>query len=535
MNTHDLDREMVGNVMRVGRRDDIKKLKGERQSEYQARIGEVNKRLDEIRKDVQKNQSDIEKNLKELDKVETGEAAVAPEDIRTEEVGEAGCIKIKGEEVCFYYATVKLVYATPKDVVRVLQCMFNLNCPGIKVLGQSVDIRDQMVEEFREGLQTSKEAREAKSKELQSQGFYPESAGYEQRMTEFDRTQTDQQRARAAVATAAQIGKAPTPAQVTLPYGTDPDLAQIIANSMLWPDDTNRMIFIKDTADRIAQMKKVIYTLDVPTPSVLVEARLVQAIRGWSRGIGIAWGGRNNQTGYIDTFKKGFWGVEGQSSSPGGTIPLTTGATIPPIPEGTAPPNQFAVNLPVAPSLVGLGLQFGLLGTNYITELDARLTLGEAANKIKIISRPKVQVLDGQSAQIKNGVSIPYVTTGIGGSTQTQMIDADLKLDVKPKIYSDGRIKMDLTVTDDEPESVLGTLSIRRRNARTQMTVKDGETAVIGGILRNTDSVDRSGWPGLMHVPVINYLFTSKNTSNNVTELLVFITPAIIKRPPSAS
>ena len=148
MNTHDLDREMVGNVMRVGKREDIKKLKGERQREYQARIGEVNKRLDEIRRDVQKNQSDIEKNLKELEKVETGEAAPT-EDIRTEEVGEAGCIKIKGEDVCFYYATIKLVYAPPKDVVRVLRCMFNLDCPGIKVLGQSVNVSDQLLEQVR--------------------------------------------------------------------------------------------------------------------------------------------------------------------------------------------------------------------------------------------------------------------------------------------------------------------------------------------------------------------------------------------------
>ncbi len=535
MNTHELDREMVGNVMRVGKRDDIKKLKEERQKEYKIRMTDVNRRVEEIQKRIQKNQADIDKGMKELEKVETGEAAPT-EDIRTEEVGEAGCIKIKGEDVCFFYATVKLVYATPKDVVRVLRCMFNLDCPGIKILGQSVSVQDQALEYMREGVDATKEAREAKSQELQAQGFSPDSAGYQQRMNQFDRTQTDVQRTQAAQATAAQIGRPQAPAQVTLPYGTDPDLAQIIANTMLWPDDTNRMIFVKDTADRIAQMKKVIYTLDVPTPQVLVEARLVQAIRGWSRGIGITWGGRNNQTGFVDTFRKGFWGVEGQFAPAYTPIPLTNGATVPPIPEGTAPPNAAAVNLPaVAGSLMGLGIQFGLLGTNYITELDARLSIGEATNKLKIISRPKVQVMDNQKAIIKNGVSIPYITTGIGGSTQTQMIDADLKLEVKPKIYSDGRIRMDLKVTDDEPEAVLGTLSIRRRNAETFMIVKDGETAVIGGILRSTNSLDRGGWPGLMNVPLINFLFTNKNSSNNVTELLVFVTPAIVKRPPAAS
>ena len=533
MNTHDLDREMVGNVMRVGKQMDIKKLKGERQKEYQARMGEVNKRLDEIRKDVQKNQGDIEKNLKELEKVETGEAAPT-EDIRTEEVGEAGCIKIKGEDVCFYYATVKLVYAIPKDVVTVLECMFNLNCKGRKGLGQTVDLTQELQEQALDSLQSAKDSRESFTKELQAQGFSPQSAGYEQRMQQFERTQADATRARASVAQAAQIGRQQTP-QITLPYGTDPDLAQLVANSMLWPDEVNRMIFIKDTADRIAQMKKVINTLDVPIPQVLVEARLVQAIRGWSRGVGVIWGGRNNQTGYVDTGRKGYWGVEGTGSA---GQSLVDGTTTPPLafPEGTNPANQFAINLPAtAGSLMGLGIQFGLLGTNYITELDARLSIGEAANKLKIISRPKVQVLDGQSAIIKNGVSIPYITTGIGGSTQTQLVDADLKLDVKPKIYSDGRIRMDLTVTDDEPETVQGTLSIRRRQAMSKMTVKDGETAVIGGIIRTTDSQNRGGWPGLMNVPLINFLFSNKSSSNNVTELLVFITPAIVKRPPSAS
>ena len=264
INTHELDREMVGNVMRVGKKEDIKKLKDERQREYGARMRGVNTRLEEIQKEIQKNQSDTEKALKELEKVDTGETA-APEDIRTEEVGEAGCIKIKGEDVCFFYATVKLVYATPKDVVRVLQCMFNLNCPGIKILGQSVDVG----QELQQGLETSKQDREGFSQQLQQQGFSPDSAGYQQRMQEYERTQSDSTRARASVATAAQIGKQQTASQVTLPYGTDPDLAQLIANTMLWPDDTNRMIFIKDTQDRIAQMKKVIYTLDVPIPQVL--------------------------------------------------------------------------------------------------------------------------------------------------------------------------------------------------------------------------------------------------------------------------
>src|SRR5208283_4975306 len=102
-------------------------------------------------------------------------------------------------------------------------------------------------QELQQGLETGKQDREAFSQQLQQQGFSSDSAGYQQRMEQYERTQADATRARASVATAAQIGKQQTASQVTLPYGTDPDLAQLIANTMLWPDDTNRMIFIKDT------------------------------------------------------------------------------------------------------------------------------------------------------------------------------------------------------------------------------------------------------------------------------------------------
>jgi len=532
LSTHDLDREMVGNVMRVGKRADIKKLKDERQKEYGDRLKEMDKRLNDIRTEIQKNQSEIEKSLKELEKVETGEA-VPTEDIRAEEVGEAGCIKIKGEDVCFYYATVKLVYAKPDDIVKTLRCMFNLDCPGAKTLGQKVDVGQQLADYATQAGQD----RETYEKQLREQGFYPGSAGYDARMQEYARTRADSLRATAATvgATVAATGGPQAQAQVTLPYGTDEDLAKIIAYSMLWPDDKNRMIFIKDTYERIAQMKKVIYALDVPVPQVLIESRLVQAIRGWSRGLGIRWGGRQNQTGYLygNLSRQAFWSTRGTGTA---STDITPGAVAPPFPQGVDPAGQFAIDLPaVAGVLMGAGINFGLLATNYVTELDARLSIGEATNKTKIISRPKVQVMDNEKALIKNGLSIPYVTTGLGGSTQTQMIDADLKLEVKPKIYVDGRIKMDIKVTDDEPEIVSGTLSIRRRQAETFMIVKDGETAVIGGIVRSNDTGSRGGWPGLMNVPLLNVLFSNKSSSNNIQELFVFITPLIVKRPPSAS
>ena len=139
LNTHDLDREMMGNVMRIGKKAEMQKYKAERLKEYERRIKEVDTRLANIAKEVQKEQDTSEKALKELEKKEAG-LDERVEDTRTEEYGEAGCVSYKdrGEqrEVCFYYATVKLVYANPVDIVNTLDCMFNLQCAGARQRGQ---------------------------------------------------------------------------------------------------------------------------------------------------------------------------------------------------------------------------------------------------------------------------------------------------------------------------------------------------------------------------------------------------------------
>ena len=139
LNTHNLDREMMGNVMRVGSKTEMKKYKEEKLKEYQRHIKEVDTRLASIGKEVQKEQDTSEKALKELEKKEAGLDERA-EDTRTEEYGEAGCVSYKdrGEqrEVCFYYATVKVIYGKPVEIVNTLDCMFNLQCAGARLRGQ---------------------------------------------------------------------------------------------------------------------------------------------------------------------------------------------------------------------------------------------------------------------------------------------------------------------------------------------------------------------------------------------------------------
>ncbi|MBI4962035.1 MAG: AMIN domain-containing protein [Desulfomonile tiedjei] len=561
LNTHDLDKEMVGNVMRVDSRAKILQYKNARQKEYQTRIVEVDKRLKEMRDEVQKKQAENEKALKELERKEI-KAEEPVDDTRTEEFGEAECIDIEGERVCFQYATIRIVHKSPTVIRRTLDCVFNLQCPGAyrgrqryTDLGEAVfgaAAEPGRAVEIGPGTTTTVGGpadttqlpqgsmnREQFEESMRGQGFTPGNLRYEQELEAWRRAQEQTTSRRVQEAAALQrMGQGPrATGSIDLPFGTDPKLVKILAQSVLYADEANRLIFIKDTPDRIAQMRKLIYQLDVPTPQVLIESRVVQADRDWSRGLGILWGGRNDQSGLLSVNRKSFWGVNGSTAGAGTIVGATAN---PPQPEGTLIPSQFSVNLPVSianlASILGGGVQYGFLAGNYLTELDFRLQIGESTGQTKIIARPKVQVLDGEKASIKNGQTIAFVTASPLLGTQTQLVDVDLLLDVRPRIFQDGRIQMEIKVTDNDVGAVInGQASINRRESQTRMIVKDGDTAVIGGIVRKTDNSRRQGWPGLMNVPIIDVLFTNKTRDTRIQELLVFITPTIIKRPPQAS
>ncbi len=547
MNTSGLDRVMMRNVLRVGKVDAIKKFKDDRQKEFNQRIKGIDDQLKENRKEEEKKESQRTQEMEKLERIEK-ETVPTIEDTKTEEVGDAGCIEIEGERVCFTYTTVRTTYARASQIVNILDCMFRLQCRGARrvggVAGTLVETQaEQDVARAQSLGQAGAMDRAAYQQWLAGQGFQPGSPGARDRLQTYDTVQAQvtqgqaQQTIGAGVAGRGGLVGGRGGVRVDLPFGEDPKLARIIAYSMLWADDTNRIIFIKDTPERIAQMKKMILTLDVPIPQVLMEARLVQADRAWGRSLGVIWGGRNDQSGRYSSFKKGLWGFAGANPGAGA---ITDGIAAPPQPEGTLIPSQFTVNLPAPAvpnldSLMGLGMQFGLIGTNYITDLDLRITLGEANNMAKVISRPKVQVIDGQAASIKTGQTIAYSTISANG-TQTQLVNVDLLLNVTPTIYADGRIRMVIKVTDDDVGPIVNAqASILTREASTVMIVKDGETAVIGGILRKTENERRQGWPGLMNVPLINVFFSATNRDRRIQELLVFITPTIIRRPPPAA
>ncbi len=531
LNTHSLDRVMVGNVMRVGAKDAITKFKEERQKEYLQRMNEVDKRIESSRKEVTTNQQEIERLLEELKTLQ--EAPL--DDTKAEEIGEAGCIEYEGERICFQYATVRVVYARPSQIVTTLDCLFRLNCPGARAVGRrATTVTSEEVANLQGEQVAGQMGRQQYLQYLADQGFTADSPGGRARLQTYDRVQSSRVRAAASAAVATGVAQQGGGVQVMLPYGEDPKLARILAYGIIWANDADRMIFIKDTPERIAQMKKLIFTLDVPIPQVLIESRLVLAGKTFSRGLGVIWGGRNNQAGPLSVNRQVFWGYAGNT---GNVARTATGGTT----AGTPIPSQLAINLPptiggfsTTQSIPSLAMQFGFLAGDYLTELDARLTLGETTGQTKTISRPKVQVADGQSAIISNGQRVPYQTITIEG-TQTQLVNAVLSLTVVPRIFADGRIRMQINITDDSPDFAFSPPVINTRRSSTTLTVKDGETAVIGGILRNDGGDSRQGVPILMNVPVLGYLFSAKQANKTLTELLVFITPSIVRRPPPAS
>lgn len=283
-------------------------------------------------------------------------------------------------------------------------------------------------------------------------------------------------------------------------------------------DERTNTLIVKDIAKNLAEAESLIKVLDKPTPQVSIEAKIVEASTSFIRELGIQWGFKNiadaahgNPLPY--TFP--------HSMKIGGST-LTGGTGM----SG----NPWAINLP-APVGVGsggaLGLTFGSI-TNTFT-LDLQLSALEGIGQGKILSNPKIITLDNEEALIKQGRSIPYITVSAEG-TQTIFREAVISLTVTPTITPGGAISIKLLVTKDEPgaEVAAGTI-IERREAKTNVLVQDGETIVIGGIITSKKTGGMSGVPLLHKIPILGWLFKKETLREETSELLIFITPRIVR------
>ncbi|MBK7487412.1 MAG: type IV pilus secretin PilQ [Nitrospira sp.] len=275
-------------------------------------------------------------------------------------------------------------------------------------------------------------------------------------------------------------------------------------------------LIISDTESKLEVLRQLLDGVDLEVPQVQIEARIVQADTTYTRSLGVQWGIQNvNQLG---------------SSS--GTSAFKTGTT------GAfgAQVSDFLINLPANPGLPSVpGAGFSI-GKTDGAMLDVRLSAGELLGLTKVIAAPKITTLDKRDAKIAQGESIPFQTTSLQG-TQTTFVDANLELNVTPQITSRDpkeigkQILMKVRATRNAvgARSNPAGPSIDRREATTQVLVRDGETMVIGGVFVDTQSNNVAGIPYLSRIPVLGWLFKNKTENVSKQELLIFLTPTIVR------
>jgi len=292
-------------------------------------------------------------------------------------------------------------------------------------------------------------------------------------------------------------------------------------------DDRTNVLIIRDLPKNIEEIRSLVARLDTTTPQVLIEARIVEVETSFTRELGIQWGG-SYRSGSSTKF--GMTGAQDSSGAANPGAPIVAATTNPFT--ATTPPPNYAVNLPAAIGLgSGGGIAFGILKDNL--RLDLALTALESSGNAKIVSSPKVVTVDNKEATIEQGTQIPYSTVSANG-TNTQFIDATLRLKVTPHITPDGRVSMKVEAQNDSPGETTptGQLAINKKKATTEVLILDGETAVIGGIMQVAMGESRSGLPWLSKIPVLGYLFRTDRNTNRNRELLIFITPKILKQEP---
>jgi type IV pilus assembly protein PilQ len=283
--------------------------------------------------------------------------------------------------------------------------------------------------------------------------------------------------------------------------------------SVIVDDRTNQLI-IRDSSDRIDGILNLIDSLDEANPQVIIEARIVETTRNFSRKLGLSWG---------------FSGVNDAAHG------NTTGLRFPY--SGTAEGGVGAGGY--APK-TGLGQEVpgGVIGLTFADILDAfnldfTLAAAESNGLAKIVSSPKVTTQNNEKASIQSGVQLPIQTVA-NNTVTVQYIDATLQLNVTPQITAEGTVMLDITIQKREPlagVAVTGgtNVPLSTRDAKTKVLVRDGGTTVIGGIYTLTDNDARDSVPGLGKIPILGALFRSKSVSNKHDELLIFITPRIVK------
>lgn len=262
-------------------------------------------------------------------------------------------------------------------------------------------------------------------------------------------------------------------------------------------DAKNNQVIVTDTAAKVRQAEDIIRRIDKVTAQVVIEARVVEVSNTFSKELGIDW----------------------NASYGPGVIPGLEWATN----------TDVAMNFPSAGATSGIGISFSRLsGVPFV--LNAELNALETKGEGRILSAPKILTLDNKKASIKQGVEYPYQERDSSGGSSVKFKNIDLLLEVTPHVTPDNRISLILYITKNDVAGVTaGVPSVATNEAKTELLVNDGDTVVIGGIIKTTGNNAKSAFPGLHRIPVLGWLFQNNSETEQSNELLIFITPRIVQ------
>ncbi len=278
-------------------------------------------------------------------------------------------------------------------------------------------------------------------------------------------------------------------------------------------DTRTSTLILNDLRHHVNDMLEAIKILDIPTPQVLIEAKIVEISKSFTQELGIQWG----LTGEVISSAPGSLAINGSTNA-------NTAA------DGSA----FLVDLRQSTDIAGGSVSgFDLLLGGLLPGLDlnVRLEALEKQGKGRILSSPRVTTADNKEARIRSGKQIPYQVTSAEGNS-IQFVDAELSLTVTPHVTSDNSVYMVIDATKNAADftQLVGTVpTITTKETHTEVLVGNGDTTVLGGIYESASTENKKAVPFLSKIPLLGFLFKSFADSDVITELLVFITPTIIE------
>ncbi|MFP3979634.1 type IV pilus secretin PilQ [Marinobacter sp. KMM 10035] len=292
------------------------------------------------------------------------------------------------------------------------------------------------------------------------------------------------------------------------------DKELISSRGFVSSDARTNTISIRETTEKLEEIRRLVSTWDITVRQVSIEARIVRAQNNVAQELGVRWGaaargdannGNNNVV--VGGSQGGLAGIAGS-----GALGF---------------PSDLNVNLGTTVSPAG-SLAFGYIGTDFL--IDMELSAFESDGQAEVVSQPRVVTADRQTASIKSGQEIPYQEASSSGATSIEFKEAVLSLEVTPQITPDDKIIMDLAVNQDSRgEDTDAGPAINTNSITTQVLVGNGETIVLGGIFESTNSTTVTKTPFLGDIPYLGRLFKRTEVTELRSELLIFITPKIIK------